>query len=327
MRISRLLIICTCLIVWFVASASAIQFEMADGAVVEGEIIQGKPEALQIRVGDGNYQKLPWDKLSQKTLRMLAEDSKLKLESFVEPYIETPDDERIKKTEVEIKGVPRLDHPAKRSLIIALFGSPLGLFMLVLIYAANIYAGYEIAAVRAFSPAMVCGVSALAPIIGPVIFLCIPTRLESGKQYEEEAATAHAPTPPAFNPMAADITGETHTLPGGETAAGGLHISHAPAAAGASDVHKTEIFKRGQFTFNRRFIETKFSGFFGVVRRSDTKDMVLFLKTVRGEFTAVRISRIATNDMHIETRKGEAMQEITIPFGEIQEIHLKHKDA
>ena len=327
MRISRVLIICTCLIVWFVASASAIQFEMVDGAVVEGEIIQGKPEALQIRVGDGNYQKLPWDKLSQKTLRMLAEDSKLKLESFVEPYIETPDDERIKKTEVEIKGWPQLGRPAKQSLIIALFGSPLGLFMLVLIYAANIYAGYEIAAVRAFSPAMVCGVSAVAPIIGPVIFLCMPTRLESSTEYEQESKPAHASAPPAFNPMAADITGETHTLPGGEPVAGGLHISHAPATAEASDAHKTEVFKRGQFTFNRRFIETKFSGFFGVVRRSDTKDMVLLLKTARGEFTAVRISRIATNDMHVETRKGEAMQEITIPFGEIQEIHLKHKDA
>ena len=326
MRISRVLIICTCFIVWFAASASAIPFEMADGRVVEGEIIQGKPEALQIRVGDGEYQKLPWDKLSQKTLRMLAEDSKLKLETFVEPYIEIPDDERIKKTEVEIKGVPRLDRPEKKSLIGALLGSSVGMFMLILIYAANIYAGYEVAAVRAFPPAMVCGLSAVAPIIAPIVFLCMPTRLESGKNVEEDGAQAHAPTPPAFNPMAADPTGESHAGAGGQPAAGGLHIAHAPAA-GASSVHKTEIFKRGQYTFNRRFIETKFSGFFGVVRRSDTKDMVLWLKTVRGEFTAVRISRIATADMHIEARKGEATQEIAIPFGEIQEIHLKHQDT
>ena len=112
------------------------------------------------------------------------------------------------------------------------------------------------------------------------------------------------------------------------TAPGGLHLAHAETpAASAPAQAPAQVFKRGQFTFNRRFIETKFSGFFGVVRRSDTKDMVLLLKTARGEFTAVRISRIATNDMHVETRKGEAMQEITIPFGEIQEIHLKHTDA
>lgn len=326
MRISRVLIICTCFIVWFAVSASAIPFEMADGRVVEGEIIQGKPEALQIRVGDGEYQKLPWDKLSQKTLRMLAEDSKLKLETFVEPYIEIPDDERIKKTEVEIKGVPRLDRPEKQSLIPALFGSSVGMFMLFLIYAANIYAGYEIAAVRAFPPVMVCGLSAVAPIIAPIVFLCMPTRLESGRNQEEDAGQTPAPTPPAFNPMAADPTGESHAGADGQPVAGGLHIAHAPAVQ-ASSVHKTEIFKRGQYTFNRRFIETKFAGFFGVVRRSDTKDMVLVLKTVRGEFTAVRISRIASADMHIEARKGEATQEIAVPFGEIQEIHLKHQDA
>jgi hypothetical protein len=55
--------------------------------------------------------------------------------------------------------------------------------------------------------------------------------------------------------------------------------------------------------------------------------MVLFIKTARGNFTATRISRIASNDMHIEERKGEATHEVAIPFGEIQEIHLKHKDA
>jgi hypothetical protein len=41
------------------------------------------------------------------------------------------------------------------------------------------------------------------------------------------------------------------------------------------DQPQTEVFQRGQFTFNRRFFETKFSGFFGMMRREADKDMVL----------------------------------------------------
>ncbi len=49
-------------------------------------------------------------------------------------------------------------------------------------------------------------------------------------------------------------------------------------------IPQTVIYQRGQFTFNRRFIETKFPGFFGVVRRDADKDMVLIIKSSRGEY-------------------------------------------
>jgi len=87
------------------------------------------------------------------------------------------------------------------------------------------------------------------------------------------------------------------------------------------------VFARGKFTFNRRFIETKFSGFFGVVRREAEKDLLLTVKAARDEYLVNRISRITGNEMHVEVRKGGASQEVVIPFAEISEMKLKHKDA
>jgi hypothetical protein len=89
----------------------------------------------------------------------------------------------------------------------------------------------------------------------------------------------------------------------------------------------TTTYQRGQFTFNRRFIETKFPGFFGVVRRDADRDMVLVIKSTRGEYDGQRISRIAANDLHLQVRRGHASEEVMIPFVEIQEIRLRHKDA
>src|SRR6185503_6538166 len=104
-----------------------------------------------------------------------------------------------------------------------------------------------------------------------------------------------------------------------------LHL--ASAATTPASLPPTQVFQRGQFTFNRRFIETKFAGYFGIIRRETEKDLVFNLKSTRGEFVVSRITRIAANDMHIEVRKGGATSEVSVAFAEIQEIQLKHKDA
>ena len=313
-RNSKLMLVGLWLCVWFVASARAMTFEYADGTKIEGDIVQGKPEFLQIRVEGGRYEKLAWDKLSQATLKELAGDPKLKLESFIQPYFEVQEDATIKKTEVVIKPVPRLDRPVKGSLLGALLSSSVGLLALLLVYAANIYAGYEISVIRAYPAGLVCGIAAVAPVIGPVIFLCLPTKMKSVE--EEAAPEAAAPAAP----------GKAEAEASPEAAPGGLTIAHTKAAA-ATALPETQVFKRGQFTFNRRFIETKFSGFFGMIRRDAEKDLVLLIKSARGEFIVTRISRIAANDLHADVHRGGASQEVQIPFGEILEIQIKHRDA
>ena len=106
-----------------------------------------------------------------------------------------------------------------------------------------------------------------------------------------------------------------------------LRLAHAEPDQARPAVPPTTTFQRGQFTFNRRFFETKFPGFFGVVRRDADRDMVLIIKAARGEYLGQRISRIAANDLHLQVQRGHVSEEVMIPFQEIQQIQLKHKDA
>ena len=304
----------------FISTAAALTFELTDGTKIEGDIILSKPDALQLRVEGNKYEKFEWSKFSQATLQELRKDHKLA--PYVEPYIEVSLDEKIKKTEVNIKEVPRLERPAKKSLISALFSSSVGIVCLLLLYAANIYAGHEVATVRAQPPALVCGVAAIAPVIGPIIFLCMPTKMSKSEEelIEEDQQVAASGHSASYGAAAAPHTSSPQDATHSESAA----HAHSPAAA---SLPQTQSFRRGQFTFNRRFIETKFAGFFAIVRKDAEKDLLLIIKSVRGEHVAQRISDIAANDMHVEVHTGGASQSVNIPFVEIQEMLIKHKDA
>jgi hypothetical protein len=269
---------------------------------------------VNIRTSPGNYQFVGWTNFTQAALQELVKNDKLA--PFAEPYVEITEEQRLNKTAVVIKPPPRLERPSNGSLLAALFHSSVGIFAILLIYAANLYAAYEIALVRAYPLAMVCGIAAVAPFIGPVIFLCLPTRIQkpASETVQEE------PPPEAAGEHASMADAPPDAAPSS------LHIAR-PEAAAAASLPATEVFQRGKFTFNRRFLETKFSGFFGLVRRDAEKDLLLLIKSARGEFNVHRITRIASNDLHVEIRKGAATSEIQVPFAEIQEIQLKHKDA
>jgi hypothetical protein len=88
--------------------------------------------------------------------------------------------------------------------------------------------------------------------------------------------------------------------------------------------HGPQIYKRGEFTFNRRFMETKFSGFFRVVLSEADKDNVILVRTAKEEFVAKRISRISSNEMHLQLISGK---EVSVAFADIAEMQLRQKDA
>jgi len=215
---------------------------------------------------------------------------------------------------VKVHEVSRLELPPKQSLFGALFSSSVGLVVLLLIYAANIFAGYEIAVVRSRPIALVMGVAVVLPILGPIVFLAMPVRVESPKTAapQPEAAPHTFAVPSAAQPVAAGI----HIVEGSWQ-------KESPAAEPGAP----QIFQRGQFTFNRRFFETKFSGFFAMIRRESEKNLMLTVKTGRALFVVERITRIATNEMHVEVAQGAAKQEVTVPFAEIVEVQLKPKAA
>ena len=105
----------------------------------------------------------------------------------------------------------------------------------------------------------------------------------------------------------------------------GLSIAQVEkTAAPSGPAAGPQSYKRGEFTFNRRFIETKFPGFFRVVQSENEKDLVLVVRAAKEEYIAKRITRISSNEMHIQLLRGT---EVSVPFAEILEILVRHKDV
>jgi hypothetical protein len=304
-------------------SAGGETYKLSTGETLNGEVLAttANDQGVQIKVGEGEYQKVPWASFSQEDLKAFARNQRM--QPFVEPFIEPDPAAKIKKTEVAIKQPPRLERPAKQSLFGALFSSSVGIFVLALLYGGNVYAGYEVAIFRAQPPMLVCGLAAI-PLLGfaaPIVFLSMPTKLEPSQPAVEvvppEATPEGAVAEAVVNPM--QVTGAEHPT--------GLKLAHSEPDQAKSSLPETVKYQRGQFTFNRRFFETKFPGFFGVVKREADKDMVLVIKSSRGEYLGERISRIAANDLHLQVKHGHTSEEVMIPYQEIQEIRLKHREA
>lgn len=300
----------------WLTSAHAQSFPLLNGEVISGEPIHFTAQGVVIKRTDGTFApRIGWTNFTEAALKELGKDRRAK--PFVDQFLEAEEEEQAERqaeAAITLKPVPRLERPNLKAGFGALFTSPLSIALLFLFWAANIYAAYEIALFRNYPWALVCGIAAVVPIIGPVLFLCLPTYIP-GVQEEEQAeaqyAAAQADVPVAEVPVTAAVPEQAHA-------------AHAPAAP-AGPPHT--VYKRGQTTFNRRFFETKLASFLRVTPSEAEKDMVLFIKSSRGEYTGSRISRITPNDIHLLVTKGAASQDVTIPFTEMSEVHVKHKDA
>jgi hypothetical protein len=194
-----------------------------------------------------------------------------------------------------------LERPAHPSLFGGMVKSPLGIFILLVLYAANLYAGFEVAVVRARPIAQVIGVSAVLPLIGPIIFLSMPVKVEAPP---EEAPVAETPKPGAKPQVVVDEA--------------------AQKTAVEEAKPKPQIFARGKFTFNKRFMETKFAGFASVPLAGDAKNFTMEVRTTTAAFAVERIAQIGLTDVLFETvQRGQ----VTVPFADIQEIKLNPKTS
>lgn len=303
--------------------ASAETYQLADGTSVTGDIVSFNDDGVMFHTSDDKYtERISWTKFSQDGLKTLAKNPKVA--PYAQPFIETPPPAR-NQAPVNVHRVNRLELPPKGSVIGGLFTSSLGILAILLIYAANIYAGFEVALFRARPASMVVGLSAILPIIGPIIFLCTPTYIPPGATEEDMQMATGAPPEAVAPPGVAQA--EPATAESVEVTAASSGWKTVAAAPAAPQHPEAEVFQRGQFTFNRRFFETKFSGFFGMMRTGPNKDMVIVIKTPKGQYVAERVTRISSNDAHFEVVSGASRQEMMVSFGEIQEVQLKHKDA
>jgi hypothetical protein len=305
------------------ASARAETYKLLTGETIEGTPIAPNAQGVVIKRPDGSLpSRTGWTNFTQEALKEFAKTPQIR--RFIEPLLEEEIDEPEgrKSLEITIKTPPRVERPDSKAGLSALFSSGLSVFMLLLMYAGNIYAAFEVAIFKNRPPLLVCGIAAVAPVIGPVIFLCLPRPgvgtvedIAEGEMVAEDAAHAVGATAEAAHGHAAGHHGHGH--PGSPPA------GTAPAAAQAPP----QIYQRGQFTFNRRFFETKLAGFLRMVPSEAEKDMVLHVKSSRGEHAATRIARITPNDVAFQVTKGGASAEVIIPFNEINEVRVQHREA
>jgi hypothetical protein len=322
-----------CVLAMAATAVTAGTYKLTDGTVVVGDPLSLKEDGLEFKQSDGTVTpRYSWDKLTPEALKALYAEVKSQHDrDLLKPLVENIPEDTAKVAEMAAKPVetPRL---AKGYTgIFAIFGSTVGWAMLLALYGANLFAAYEIALYRRQPISTVCGLAAV-PVFGvlsPIAFICLPS-----KPIVEQVAEPAAPIPaaegggPAHEPVA-QTSRTTGAAPArAPIAMAGVEASPAPEAAPlAAAFPEPIIFTRGDYSFNRRFFETKFPGFFRAIRAEAEKDLVLVLKTSRGDFVGRRVTRITPNELYLQVFNNNVTADEMIPFIEVMEVQIRHKDA
>lgn len=292
-------------------------FRLQNRNTLQGEMVDTNEDGMVVKLDIGGFSRREsWANLSQETLRGLSKFGG-EVAKYVEPFIELSAEElklRRQKREVVVRDVPeRAERPSSRPSLITGFTSPMGLGLLFFLFLGNLYAAYEIAIFRQRSPMVICVLSAILPVLAPLVVLALPgaEATTTTTTTEEETAAAGA--------AARKTTGVVAAKPSS------LSLAAAEKTVAASALSQPQVYARGDNTFNRRFFESKFPGFFRVVIGEAEKDLVIVIRTVKNEYVGRRISRISMNELHLQLISDGS--EVSIGFGEIQTVILKHKDA
>lgn len=286
------------------------EIHLTNGDILKGQPASAEEEGLIVKLDVGTFsQRVHWIKVTQESLKQLAQNPKIA--PFAEPFIELPMDTSKKKPkDIRIKPVNRVERVTDKTSFLASMTTTSGLVMLGFLFLGNLFAAYEIAVYRGRPVALVCGVSAVLPVVGPILFLATPSATPVLTEFTDDAASAASNEP--VNPMAA--TGAKSS---------GLSVASHDKGGGGADT-STKVFKKGDTTFNRRWFEVTFTGFFRVVPSEAEKNLVLVVKAGRNEYVAKRITRISMTDIHLQLINAG---EVPVSFDEIYEVQVRHKDA
>ncbi len=308
-RLSVFLLVCLVAAV----NLSAADFKLTNGDVYSGRVASANDDGVVFTLDSGGFSsRVSWARLSQESLKELAKNPLAA--KFAEPFIDIPIEvkqkEKVKKKEIIIKDVPRVEAPSGKPRFFSSLGSPVMLALIAALYAANLFAAFHIAKYRNKPVPIVLIVSLIFPVMGPLLYLSMPT--------EGAAPSTQGDGSPAGS--ASTIGGPMDDK---KPNVSGLGVAAHAKPAAAADAGGTQVFKREDVAFDRRFFETKFSGFFRMM--PSDPDKVLVFRTAKGEIVGRRISRISANEIHVQLLRGSS--EAAIIFGEISEVILRHKDA
>jgi hypothetical protein len=281
-------------------------FTLTDGTSMAGDISKADDYDVMIHTTSDTFTNIQWPRFSQDTLKELAGNPKYA--AWAGPFIQPTAAGQAASQNITIKPVTRMTLPEHPSVFGGMVSSSLGLFLLLIVYAANLYAAFEVAVVRGKPIGAVMGLSAVLPIIGPIIFLAQPMKSQNAEEAPPEEVPPGAPPPPGAAPA-----------PGQED------IQIVSASWQPSQEEKKpqpQVFSRGKFTLNKRFIETKFAGFIGEPK-GDAKNFTMEIKTLKETLAVECIKQIGPTEAILETPNGQ----LTVPFADIQEIKLIPKPA
>jgi hypothetical protein len=313
----------------FLALATAVfaaDFKLVDGTVVTGEPSSYSRDGLVVRQPDGKFSpRTPWYKFSQEALQQLAKDPKALV--FVQPLIppKVEDVAAPKRAQIAIVEPPKAELPPPGTGLGAALATPMGLALFLILLLANLYAAYEVAVFRNYPPPIVIGAAVPLPVLAQIVFLCLKTK-----------AFKAAPLPEAMQEPDPDPVAEEarRNLPrpgipdDDEQPSEGLKLTaQSDEEAVEIPLDHVELWSRSDQMLNRRFFENNFRGFFRVALGPRERQLVLVIKSARGEFIGQRVSRISNNELHLQLRSGGASSEVMIPFNDITEVSVRHKDA
>jgi hypothetical protein len=285
----------------FVGGAVAAEtLTMTDGSSQAGDIVKFDDNGLLLRMGD-NYTNLPWGRFSQESLKQLAANPKLR--PLVEVFIDPDSSSRPPKPEIKINAVTRLERPAHPSLFGGLFVSPVGWFLVLVLYLANLYAAFEVSVIRARPSLQVVGLAAVLPVIGPVIFLALPIKVEAPPVEAAEAA----PEPTRYQASSPEI-----------------QITEASWQSEGEKKPEGQVYARGKYTFNKRFVETRFAAFVGATPGDLAQKFAMEVKTMKDHFAVQHIVEVTATDVIFQiVGRGP----VPVPLADILEIKLNPKAA
>jgi len=168
-------------------------------------------------------------------------------------------------------------------------------------------------------------------VLSPILFLAIPPKAppEETLVVTTDAATQPVQTTQPVGALRKRV-GESapvavaavqSAIPSVPTVEGG-----APPAREAVQLPAPVVYARGEFSFNRRFFETKLAGFFRLVPSPSEADLRIHLKSARGDFVGRRITRITPAELYLQVGNEGATADEMIPFADIFEVQVRHKD-
>jgi hypothetical protein len=313
-------------------------FTLVDGSKIVGTPNSMNDDGVVFTESDGSYSaRTPFSKFTSAAIKeLMAEAKSAHDRALLQPLVDNLPEETTKMQSIVVKPVDTPYRPTQGLGIFAIFESSVGWAILLILYGANIIAAYEIALYRHQPVKMVCGLAAIPffGVLSPIAFIALPPKAPPAEELappppagsEATAAEALSSAPAAAPPA----TGHSHApsrapihMPGVAASA----APEAPEAPPASALPAPIVFARGEFSFNRRFFETKFPGFFRAIRTEAEKDLVLVFKTNRGDFVGRRITNITPNELYLQVFNNDVTADEMIPFIEVMEVQIRHKDA